>query len=127
MTPKPRIAGVLSGRVEPAEAVGQYAQIDDQGRYTVRFFFDMADTAGRRVSSARVRMMQPHSGPGYGMHFPLKPGVEVLIAFVGGDPDRPVIAGSVPNPITASPVTHKNPQMNRIETESGIYINMKDA
>jgi type VI secretion system secreted protein VgrG len=72
-------------------------------------------------------MMQPHAGPSYGMHFPLKPNVEVLVAFIEGDPDRPVIAGSVPHPLTTSPVTRENAQMNNIRTESGIRIEMKDA
>jgi type VI secretion system secreted protein VgrG len=101
------------------------AQLDDQGRYTVQFLFDRADPA-RRVSSARVRMMQAHAGPNYGIHFPLKPDVEVLVAFVEGDPDRPVIAGCVPNTLTPSPVTNKNPRMHRIETLTGLYIRMKD-
>jgi type VI secretion system secreted protein VgrG len=127
-TPWPRIAGFVHAITDaaPPGNPGRIAQIDEEGRYTVRFFFDTAE--GKRASSsARVRMMQPHAGPGYGMHFPLKPGVEVLVAFVEGDPDRPVIAGAVPNPLTASPVTRANAQMNRIETESGIYITMKDA
>jgi type VI secretion system secreted protein VgrG len=129
-TPWPRIAGFVHAVTDapPPGDAGRIAQLDAGGRYTVRFLFDKAaGRAGSLSSSARVRMMQPHAGPGYGMHFPLKPGVEVLVAFIEGDPDRPVIAGSVPNPLTASPVTQANAQMNRIATESGIKITMKDA
>ena len=53
-------------------------------------------------------MAQPYAGSDYGMHFPLHKGVDVLLTFIGGDPDRPVISGSVPNPETGSPITGGN-------------------
>jgi len=71
-------------------------------------------------------MAQPHAGPGYGQHFPLKPGVEVIVVFVEGDPDRPVISGAVPNPLNPSPVTAADATVNRIRTQSGISIEMHD-
>ena len=49
-----------------------------------------------------------------------------MVAFVEGDPDRPFIVGSVPNPITPSPVVRSNAIMNRIESATGILIEMKD-
>lgn len=127
VTPKPRIHGLLTAVTEPAEegAPNRVAQVDDQGRYTVRFSFDTVSDA-RVKSSAPVRMIQPHAGPGYGMHFPLKPGVEVAIAFVDGDPDRPMIVGSIPNPLSPSPVTSKNPLHHVMRTSSGITLVMKD-
>lgn len=127
-TPKPIIAGVLSARVEPRsdDEIGRYAQIDEQGRYTVRFFFDPSPLGARPLSSLPVRMAQPHAGPNYGFHFPLKPGIEVLVAFHEGDPDRPFIVGSVPNPITPSPVDRQNLLFNRIETTSGVFLEIKD-
>jgi type VI secretion system secreted protein VgrG len=129
LTPWPRIAGFVHAVTEtqPPGASGRIAQLDPEGRYTVRFLFDRARDGTSQQSSARVRMMQPHAGPGYGMHFPLKPGVEVLVGFIEGDPDRPIIAGAIPNALTVSPVTQVNAQMNRIETESGIRITLKDA
>src|SRR5690606_37176994 len=44
---------------------------------------------------------------------------EVMIAFDGGDPDRPFIAGASPNATTPSPVTDANPELNIIQTASG--------
>ncbi|APR75282.1 VgrG protein [Minicystis rosea] len=127
-TPKPRILGFLPGLVEPLPDgdIGRYARIDSMGRYTVRLYFDLSPEGSREYSSLPVRMMQPHAGPSYGHHFPLKPGIEVLVAFVEGDPDRPLIAGVVPNPITPSPVTRNNSIMNRIETASGVYLEIRD-
>jgi len=128
VTPRPRIHGVLTAITEPAPhgASGRIAQMDEQGRYTVKFFFDAAGGEGRQRSSAPVRMAQPHAGNNYGVHFPLKPGVEVTVYFVDGDPDRPIIAGAVPNPVTQSPVTGREAVMNRIKTESGIMLQIKD-
>lgn len=106
-TGKPRIAGTMHARID-AEGSGDFAELDGQGRYKVRLPFD-ADTgheAGK--ASSFVRMMQPYAGSDYGVHFPLHKGTEVLLTFIDGDPDRPVIAGAAPNPETASPVTSGN-------------------
>ncbi len=125
VTPRPRISGMLTAIVD-AEKKGQYAEIDDQGRYRVKFMFDTSDTPEGKASRY-VRMMQPHAGAGYGMHFPLRPGIEVLITFMDGDPDRPVIAGTVPNPQTASPITADNATKNIIRTGGGNEIQIDDA
>ena len=125
----PRIAGFVTAVTDAPKDNGPLdtAILDGQGRYTVRFLFDRADDKARPVSSARVRMMQPHAGAGYGMHFPLKPGIEVAIAFYEGDPDRPLIAGSVPNALTWSPAMDKNAKVNHLQTVSGIYMRMRDS
>jgi type VI secretion system secreted protein VgrG len=129
-TPKPRISGVLTATIEhelgESPGMGRIARIDEHGRYLVRFHFDTGSSKRKRCSSP-IRMMQPHVGPNYGMHFPLKPDSEVIISFVDGDPDRPVIAGAVPNPLTASPVNRQNAMMHTIQTASGVSILMKDT
>jgi type VI secretion system secreted protein VgrG len=128
VTARPRICGVLHAITQgaPGATSKRVANIDDQGRYTVRFYFDMTPQKDRAVSSPPVRMLQPHAGPGYGFHFPLKPDVEVMVAFVDGDPDRPVIVGAVPNPLTQSVVTAGNARTNKIMSESGLVFMMKD-
>lgn len=127
-TPKPRMPGVVTGIVEPRAdgSLGKVADLDEHGRYTVRLCFDTATLGERRRSSHRMRMIQHHVGPDYGTHFPLKAGIEVLVAFVNGDPDRPMIVGAVPNPSTPSPVTSRDPNMHRTKTASGILIQMRD-
>ncbi len=125
VTPRPRIYGVINAVVE-AEEKGQYAEVDDQGRYLVKFMFDTTTPDGRRPSRY-VRMAQPHTGAGYGVHFPLRAGVEVLISFVDGDPDRPIITAAVPNPQTASPVVKENRTRNVVRTGGGNEINFDDT
>ena len=125
VTPKPRIHGVITGVIDAA-AKGPYAELDAEGRYRVRFLFD-AGSAGDGQASRLCRMAQPHGGGGYGMHFPLRSGVEVILTFVEGDPDRPIILGVVPNPQTPSPVTGGNGTRNIIRTGGGNEINIDDT
>jgi type VI secretion system secreted protein VgrG len=127
VTPRPKIAGVVSGIIEQRDGAStRYARIDKQGRYRVRFLFDTA-APGERKASRPVRMAQFSSGAGMGMHFPLRPGTEVLLAFVDGDPDRPIILSSIPNAITPSPVTASNSLKNQIKTASGVLLEIKDS
>lgn len=120
----PRIYGFENGTVDgPGES--QYAQIDDQGRYLVRFKFDTSDLPDGSTSTY-LRMMQPHGGTTEGWHFPLRKGTEVMVSFQGGDPDRPVIAGVVPNAVTPSNVTSRNHTQNVLKTGGGNYMVMED-
>lgn len=126
-TPVPRVAGLLTGVVEGPEGTsGDFASIDAEGRYTIRFVYDTA-APGERAASRPVRMAQAHAGTGYGTHFPLKPGTEVVLAFVNGDPDRPIVVGAVPNPVTPTPVRDANLTSNMIKTASGIFFDFNDG
>lgn len=129
VTPKPKIFGVINGVIahEQEGTESKFARIDEYGRYLVRMMFDTAETGDRKVVSRRMRMAQPHAGANYGHHFPLKPGIEVLIGFVDGDPDRPLILGAAYNSITPSPVVAKIAPTHRMKTATGILIEMKDA
>ncbi|NUO53450.1 MAG: hypothetical protein HOV80_31760, partial [Polyangiaceae bacterium] len=80
-------------------ATSQYAQIDDQGRYAVKLKFDESILKDGQASTW-LRMAQPHGGQVEGFHFPLRKNTEVLVTFLGGDPDRPVIAAVLPNAAT---------------------------
>lgn len=124
LTPKPKVNGIITGVIEGGVKDG-YAEVDEQGRYRVRFMFDTAER-GEGQASRLVRMAQPHSGEGYGMHFPLRPGTEVILSCIDGDPDRPIITGTVPNPKTASPVSSANRDRNLIRTGGGNEIDISD-
>ncbi len=129
VTPKPQIHGVINGIVahEMEGTESLFARLDDEGRYLVRMMFDTSGSGERQFVSRRIRMAQPHSGANYGHHYPLKPGTEVLIGFIDGDPDRPILLHTVPNPITPSPVAANSAPAHRIKTATGILIEMKDA
>ncbi|MCP3941793.1 MAG: type VI secretion system tip protein VgrG [Desulfobacteraceae bacterium] len=98
-----KISGTINAKID-AESSGEYAELDEYGRYKVVMPFDRSGRPNGKAS-AWFRMVQPYAGQNKGMHFPLNKGTEVLLTFIDGHPDRPVIAGAVPNPETASPVT----------------------
>jgi type VI secretion system secreted protein VgrG len=131
-TSRPVMPGLVHARVDAAGS-GEYAELDKDGRYKVKFFFpEKVIAPDAEVSqdgnwSIPLRMMQAHAGSSSGIHFPLLKGVEVLVAFTDGDPDRPVILGAMPNPEHPSVVADENQQDNVIRTPGGNSITMKDA
>lgn len=124
-TPKTRIPGVMHARIDAAGS-GQYAELDDQGRYKVVLPFDLAGRAPGGASSW-LRMAQPSAGAEHGMHFPLHKSTEVLLTFIEGDPDRPLIAAAVPNPETPSVVDNSAPTQCRITTAGQNKLHIEDA
>jgi type VI secretion system secreted protein VgrG len=124
VTRKPRIAGTMNATID-SEGSGQYAELDEYGQYKVQLPFDLSDKRANKAS-ARVRMATPYSGSDHGMHFPLHKGAEVLLSFIDGDPDRPVIVGAVANSENRNVVTQGNAHENRIKTAGGNQIYMGD-
>ncbi len=123
-TDKPRVYGYLTAIVDgPSDS--DYAQIDDQGRYHVKLHLDESDLKDGKATTA-LRMQQPHIGNPEGMHFPLRKGTEVLVACLDGDPDRPLIAGAVPNKVNPSVVTSANHTHNIVHTGGNSILDFED-
>ena len=120
-----RIWGTIHAVVDGSGS-GRYAEIDDLGRYKVVLPFDSSDRKGLKAS-AWIRMAQPTGGGRQGMHFPLRPGTEILLSFMAGDPNRPVIVGSIPNTDTPNVITSANSTRATLQSESGNQILMEDA
>jgi hypothetical protein len=78
------------------------------------------------LASARVRMMQPYAGKKRGMQFPMAKGTEVLLTFVDGDPDRPLIAGAINTAAAPGPVTAGNQTESVIQTGGNNKIRIED-
>ncbi|NUP07200.1 MAG: type VI secretion system tip protein VgrG [Polyangiaceae bacterium] len=91
-TPKPRTKGVESATV--VGPTGEEIHTDEFGRVRVRFHWDR-EAKGDETSSCWIHVNQPWSGSGYGGSNLPRIGQEVLVDFLGGDPDRPVIIGRV--------------------------------
>jgi type VI secretion system secreted protein VgrG len=94
-TPRPRIEGTQTAVVTGPPGPEQI-YTDRYGRVKVRFHWDRA--GGKpEDSSCWIRVGTPWAGHGWGMiHIPRR-GQEVIVAFEEGDPDRPIIVGSVYN------------------------------
>lgn len=127
VTPKPRVDGLLNGRVEgPPKLPISHPSLDENGYYRVRLPTDMSDSPSGQASQW-VRKAEPYGGPSNGMHFPLPVGTDVVVACVNGDPDRPVILGAVPAADNQSVVHSNNQRLNRIQTRSGVQLTLADT
>ncbi|HJS50626.1 MAG TPA: type VI secretion system tip protein TssI/VgrG [Pyrinomonadaceae bacterium] len=112
VTPKPTVYGP-----ETAEVVGPAGEeifTDKYGRVKVQFHWDRE---GRKDgdSSCWIRVGTLWAGKQWGViHIP-RIGQEVIVDFIGGDPDQPIIVGSVWNPQTMPPY-----ELPANKTQSGV-------
>jgi len=75
---------------------GEEIHADDFGRVKVHFHWDRYDGSDEK-STCWVRVSQPWAGKGWGGYFIPRIGQEVIVDFLNGDPDRPIIVGRVYN------------------------------
>jgi type VI secretion system secreted protein VgrG len=104
LTPKPFVQGlqtaVVVGKSSDQDSFdddstggdGEEIWVDKYGRVMVRFFWDRDNAC-----SCWVRVSQDWAGKGWGMINIPRVGQEVLVSFLEGDPDRPIITGRVYN------------------------------
>ncbi len=71
---------------------GEEVHVDDQGRVKVQFHWDREGQRDER-SSCWVRVSQAWAGSGFGAVFLPRVGHEVIVDFLEGDPNRPLIIG----------------------------------
>ncbi|WP_437841690.1 type VI secretion system Vgr family protein [Sorangium sp. So ce1153] len=104
VTPKPRIQGSQTAFIT-AEPGARGAEIHvggppgtEIGCVRVKFHWDQ-DTArhGKEPTSCWVRVNQVFAGVGEGAVFHPRVGVEVIVDYEEGDPDRPIVVGRVYN------------------------------
>ncbi len=77
---------------------GEEIYPDAVGQIKVQFHWDREGSGDER-SSCWVRTMQAWGGAGWGTQFIPRVGMEVIVAFEGGDTDRPMVLGSLYNGI----------------------------
>jgi type VI secretion system secreted protein VgrG len=122
-TPKPEVSGVMTAEVDGS---GDYAYLDDQGRYRAKMHFDQRDKSPGTATHP-IRMKQPYSGKGEaGFHKPSHPGTEMIFACENGDPDRPMALGTAPNPNNESPVDNENSSQHIFQTTSENKLVVED-
>jgi type VI secretion system secreted protein VgrG len=93
-TPRPVIAGLHSAKVTgPA---GEEIHCDEFGRVKVKFHWDRSDVTDDSTS-CWVRVSQGGAGAGQGSLMLPRVGQEVIVQFLEGDPDRPLVTGRVYN------------------------------
>lgn len=120
----PKVGGTLPARVtSPDNDI--YGYIDTQGRYRVKFNFDLKNWKNGE-ESLWVRLAKPYAGNTYGFHFPLIDGTEVAIAFMDSNPDRPYIAKAMHDSNHPDHVTTINKHRNVIRTPTNNKLRMDD-
>ncbi len=91
-TPKPFVQGVQTAIVVGPS--GEEIYPDKYGRVKVQFHWDREGSKDDK-SSCWVRVSQIFAGAGWGSMFIPRIGHEVIVDFLEGDPDRPIITGRV--------------------------------
>lgn len=111
-TPKPVVQGPQTAIVTGPS--GEEIHTDEHGRVKVQFHWDRYGGSDEN-SSCWTRVAQVWAGQGWGgIHLP-RIGQEVIVEFLEGDPDRPIVTGRVYN--GANPVPYELPAN---KTQSGI-------
>lgn len=107
VTPRPVVAGnhtaVVSG------STGEEIWTDAYGRIKVKFHWDRSTTQNENTS-CWVRVAQTVAGNGWGHFFLPRVGQEVIVSYVDGDPDRPLVTGSVYNQSSTLPYAQPSMQ-----------------
>jgi type VI secretion system secreted protein VgrG len=109
---EPKIYGLQTALVTGPS--GEEIHTDEYGRVRVQFHWDRVGEYNEKTS-AWVRVATAWSGPNFGMTSIPRIGTEVIVQFLDGNPDRPLITGMVPNAATMPPW-----ELPANKTQSGI-------
>ncbi|MBL0938802.1 MAG: type VI secretion system tip protein VgrG [Gemmatimonadaceae bacterium] len=99
-TPWPRVAGSHVGTVVGPE--GEEIYTDKHGRVQVVFKWDLEDSK-KLERSCWIRVAQVFAGQNFGAVFLPRIGHEVIVDFLDGNPDNPVVVGSLYNSANLPP------------------------
>jgi len=94
LTPKPMIYGLQTAVVTGPK--GEEIYTDKYGRIKVQFFWDREGKKDENTT-CWIRVAEPWAGKRWGSTFTPRIGQEVVVSFLEGDPDRPMVIGSVYN------------------------------
>ncbi|MBK8256960.1 MAG: type VI secretion system tip protein VgrG [Polyangiaceae bacterium] len=92
VTPRPTIKGIQTAIVTGPG--GEEVHTDEHGRVKVQFHWDRQGKKDEN-SSCWIRVSQLWAGAGWGAMWIPRIGHEVVVDFIEGDPDRPLIVGRV--------------------------------
>jgi type VI secretion system secreted protein VgrG len=109
---KPLINGVQTAIVTGDS--GDEILVDNYGRVKVQFHWDREGQNDSK-SSCWIRVAQNWAGNKWGAFFFPRVGQEVLVDFINGDPDQPIISGAIYNADLMPPYT-----LPGKKTQSGI-------
>lgn len=94
VTPKPRISGAQTAVVVGKS--GEEIWTDEFGRVKVQFHWDQKGEKDDKAS-CWIRVVQGWAGANWGAFMLPRVGMEVVVSFINGDPDHPLVTGCVYN------------------------------
>ena len=118
-TAKPKVEGVQTAIV--VGPGGEEIYTDEHGRVKVQFHWDRLGRKDEN-SSCWIRVSQSWAGAGWGAMFIPRIGHEVIVDFIEGNPDRPIITGRVYHGSNTPPYTlpdEKTKSVIKSESSSG--------
>ena len=113
VTPKARVQGTQTATVVGPS--GEKLYMDEKGRAKVQFHWDLEGEKNEK-SSCWVRVSHGYAGAKYGIQFHPLVDEEVIVDFLEGDPDRPIIVGRVYNADNMPPLKPEDRIQNIIYT-----------
>ena len=111
-TPRPVVRGPQTAVVVGPS--GEEIYVDKHGRVKVHFFWDRLGKKDEN-DSCWIRVAQNWAGKNWGLVFHPRIGQEVVVDFLEGDPDRPLITGRVYNAVQTPPY-----ELPANQTQSGL-------
>ncbi|MNG97454.1 Phage-related baseplate assembly protein [compost metagenome] len=120
-----RKAVLVSQTARVTGPAGEEIYCDEFGRVKVEFHWDRAELNSDK-SSCWIRVSSSWAGAGFGAVSIPRIGMEVVVTFLEGDPDQPLITGCVANTLTPQPYplpAHKTKTVlrSRSTPDSGGY------
>ena len=119
----PQLATVVD-RTGNATAPGSSSEGDDivvdkHGRVRVKFPWDLTPARQGGSNSCWLRVAQTWAGQGWGTQFLPRVGMEVMVQFIDGDPDLPLVTGALYNGLNPPPYASAA-QQSGIKTRSSV-------
>jgi len=115
LTPKPRIYGTQTAKVTGKE--GEEIYTEEYGRIKVKFHWDPSEKEDDSTS-CWIRVATLWAGQAWGSLFTPRIGQEVVVSFIDGNPDYPLVVGSVYNGDHKPPYLPDEPTKSTIKSQS---------
>ncbi len=114
-TPRPRIYGTQTAKVTGKQ--GEEIYTEEYGRIKVKFHWDPSEK-NDDTTSCWIRVATLWAGQKWGALFTPRVGQEVVVSFIDGDPDKPLVIGSVYNGENKPPYLPDTPTKSTIKSQT---------
>ena len=122
-TPRPKVYGLQTAKVTGPDGAKVY--LDKLGRCKLQYHWDREGGKDEKASMW-VRVSNNYAGKDYGIQWIPRVGHEVLVTFIDGNPDLPIVTGRVYNDFNTPPLGPANKWQNIIKSIKDNHIMFDD-